>query len=183
MNSIDNIVDRVFLIEKLQRFLDQGGVMLVVIMFATLFLWMLILERYHYFYFVHRGVTAHVINEWLGRRDRKSWYALKIRSQLISRVRAKTECCLFLIRLMVTIAPLLGLLGTVTGMISVFDVMASTGSSNARGMAAGVSQATIPTMAGMVVSLSGMLFSVVLQRKAKTAIESLSDRMVMEDMK
>ena len=55
---------------------------------------------------------------------------------------------------------MLGLLGTVTGMIEVFDVMAISGSGNARGMAGGVSQATLPTMAGMVAALSGMIFSI-----------------------
>ena len=54
--------------------------------------------------------------------------------------------------------PLVGLLGTVTGMIEVFDVMAVQGSSNVKSMASGVSMATIPTMAGMVVALSGLLF-------------------------
>ena len=183
MNRIDNIFDPAFLIGKLQSFLDQGGVMLVVIMFSTLFLWMLILERYYYFYFIHGNVINRTIKEWLDRRDKRSWYARKIRLQLISLVRAKTERYLAMIKLMVVIAPLMGLLGTVTGMISVFDVMASTGSSNARGMAAGVSQATIPTMAGMVVSLSGMLFSVALKRRSEQSIESLSNVLAMEEAK
>ena len=39
-------------------------------------------------------------------------------------------------------------------MVEVFDVMAVTGSGNARAMAAGISKATLPTMAGLVVALS-----------------------------
>ena len=81
---------------------------------------------------------------------------------------------------MVAIAPLLGLLGTVTGMVEVFDVMAFTGSSNARAMAAGVSKATIPTMAGMVASLSGLYFSSALERRAKRSMQRVSDDMVLE---
>ena len=67
---------------------------------------------------------------------------------------------------------MLGLLGTVTGMIEVFDVMAS-GGGNTRGMAAGVSKATLPTMAGMVAAISGMLFSIQLEHfaEARTAQE------------
>ena len=75
------------------------------------------------------------------------------------------------------ITPLLGLLGTVTGMIEVFDVMAAAGNSNARAMASGVSKATIPTMAGMVAALSGLYFSVQLQRFARDKSEKLADRM------
>lgn len=168
------------LLEKLQGFLEQGGTLLVVIMFTTFFLWMLILERHYYFYALHNGVTKRTVDQWQKRRDKGSWYARMIRLQLLSVVRIRTEHNLGKIRLIVVIAPLLGLLGTVTGMIDVFDVMATTGSSNARGMAAGVSKATIPTMAGMVVSLSGMLFSVALQRRAKSSLEVLSNELGLE---
>ena len=54
-----------------------------------------------------------------------------------------------------------------TGMVEVFEVMAVTGSSNARLMAAGISKATIPTMAGLVASLSGILMTNILDRAAK----------------
>jgi biopolymer transport protein ExbB len=60
------------------------------------------------------------------------------------------------IKLLVAICPMLGLLGTVTGMISVFDVMATQGSSDPKLMASGISLATLPTMAGMVAALAGM---------------------------
>ncbi|MCE7629768.1 MotA/TolQ/ExbB proton channel family protein, partial [Vibrio fluvialis] len=53
----------------------------------------------------------------------------------------------------------------VTGMISVFDVMATQGSSNPKLMASGISLATLPTMAGMVAALAGMF---VHARLAKT---------------
>ena len=70
---------------------------------------------------------------------------------------------------------MLGLLGTVTGMIEVFDVMATSGSGNARGMAMGVSKATLPTMAGMVAALSGMLFSIQFQRFANDESDRVED--------
>ncbi len=78
------------------------------------------------------------------------------------------------ISLMVQICPLLGLLGTVVGMVSVFDVMAFEGSGNARAMAAGISKATIPTMAGMVGALVGLYFenSVKLKSKKYLALAS-----------
>ena len=78
---------------------------------------------------------------------------------------------------LVALCPLLGLLGTVTGMIEVFDVMALTGSGNPRAMASGVAKATIPTMAGMVAALSGLIFSTQLQNKAKTETEAVADRL------
>ena len=71
------------------------------------------------------------------------------------------------IKTLVAAAPLFGLLGTVTGMVEVFDVMAITGSSNARAMAAGISKATLPTMSGMVASLSGLFFIAQLESRSK----------------
>jgi biopolymer transport protein ExbB len=53
--------------------------------------------------------------------------------------------------------------------------MASQGTSNPRLMAAGISMATIPTMAGMVAALSGVFFSSRLESKVKIAREKLVD--------
>ena len=76
--------------------------------------------------------------------------------------------------------PLFGLLGTVTGMIEVFDAMAFSGSGNARSMASGVSKATIPTMAGMVGALSGVFLVTILTRKVETEVELLDDSLTMD---
>jgi len=81
---------------------------------------------------------------------------------MVSQVKERTDTNVGIIKTLVALLPLLGLLGTVTGMIEVFDVMALSGSSNARLMAGGVFKATIPTMAGMTAALSGLYFSTVL---------------------
>ena len=82
---------------------------------------------------------------------------------------------------MVALCPLLGLMGTVTGMIEVFDVMALSGSGNARSMASGVSKATIPTMAGMVGALSGVFLVTVLNQKVNREVEDLEDNLTTGD--
>ena len=78
------------------------------------------------------------------------------------------------------ISPLLGLLGTVTGMIEVFEVMAISGSGNPRSMASGVSKATVPTMAGMVAALSGVAMSAYLENKARREREFIADELIIE---
>ena len=78
------------------------------------------------------------------------------------------------------ILPLLGLLGTVVGMIKVFDVMTFFGTGNARLMASGVSQATIPTMAGLVAAISGLYIANFLKRKADVEVAKVSDLLVNE---
>jgi biopolymer transport protein ExbB len=84
-----------------------------------------------------------------------------------------------LIQTCVALCPLLGLLGTVTGMVEVFEVMAISGSGNPRSMASGVSKATIPTMAGMVAALSGIAMSTYLLRKAGRERELITDHLVI----
>lgn len=163
--------------DNLQQFLEMGGDVLLIIMVATFFMWAFILERIAYYQFAHHTVVKRAINKWAARTDHRSWYAHAVRDQLISEVRQKTEQNITLIKTLVAIAPLLGLLGTVTGMIEVFDVMAATGSSNVRAMSAGVSKATIPTMAGMVAALSGLIFSNRLERRGLRATQSVADAM------
>lgn len=166
---------------QLAGFLEQGGIVLHSIMLTTFLLWLLILERQHYFRYDHHSLCNKVVDAWLKRDEHKSWHAEKIRLQFLSIVNIRAQRNLSTIKLIVMVAPLLGLLGTVTGMINVFDVMAATGSSNARAMAAGVSKATIPTMAGMVVSLSGLLFSVFLRRKAASLLDSLAGSLIVKE--
>jgi biopolymer transport protein ExbB len=72
-------------------------------------------------------------------------------------------------------------MGTVTGMIEVFDVMAISGSGNARSMASGVSKATIPTMAGMVGALSGVFLITILNQKISKESEELEDHLTSEE--
>ena len=89
----------------------------------------------------------------------------------------KAEQNVTMTKALVALAPLLGLLGTVTGMVAVFDVMAITNGADAKAMSAGVSRATIPTMAGMVASLSGILFTSGMDRRVNRSVQQVEDAM------
>ena len=162
-------------VAAVRDFVEQGGNVLLVIAFVTAVMWTLIYERFWYFRTQHRQEVARVKSLWQARADHSSWTAHQIRRMLISDVRLKLQRNLGPIQTVVKLCPMLGLLGTVTGMIEVFDVMAIAGSGNARGMAAGVSKATLPTMAGMVAALTGMLFSIQLSRFAVDESERVAD--------
>jgi len=164
----------------IQVFMGQGGPILNWILLLTFALWALIVERYAYFWFQHRRVFNEAVTKWEARQDKKSWYAAQYRNMLISQARTQIESNVSMVKTMVAMAPLFGLLGTVTGMVAVFEVMKVLGTGNARAMASGVSQATIPTMAGMVVAISGLYFSFALRRKADREVERLQDTLVQE---
>ncbi len=166
-------------LETIRDFIEMGGPVLWVIGGLLLFMWMLIFERLVFMRTGYKRLVknAHVL--WFNRSDHSSWKAHQIRARIISRVSAAAEDHLALIKTCVALCPLLGLLGTVTGMIEVFGVMAVSGSGNPRSMASGVSKATIPTMAGMVAALSGVAMGAYLQTRAAREREALTDNLVI----
>jgi biopolymer transport protein ExbB len=168
------------MLEWLFDFLDRGGPVLYAILLVCLFLWTLILERLWFFYRSMPSRVASYKRHWADRSERQSWTARHIRSYMISQFKLETQAWLSFITLLIAICPLMGLLGTVTGMISVFDVLAVTGTGNARAMAAGISQATLPTMAGLLVALTGLYFKARFQRLAQQGQQKLADTLIAE---
>ena len=168
------------MILDVQAFLETGGGVLLVIGVVTVIMWTLMLERMYFFSRLFPGAADAVQMQWEAREDHSSWDAHQIRRLLVSELRMQLEDGLPYIRVLVALCPLLGLLGTVTGMIEVFDVMAVAGSGNAKAMAGGVSRATIPTMAGMVAALSGLILSARLENFAADEGERLADRLEIQ---
>ena len=166
--------------DAIRGFMERGGDVLYLILVVTFIMWVLIIERLWYLTAEYRKERNRVIDAWEARSERKSWYAHKIRTAMISEVQSNLTSGVGMIKTMVALCPLIGLLGTVTGMIEVFDVMAFAGSGNARAMAAGVSKATIPTMAGMVAALSGVFISNYIDRKSSREAERLEDQLTMD---
>ena len=164
----------------IRDFLELGGWVLNFIALTIFLMWMLIIERVLFYNSGLRQMTRDVQKAWESRPERKSWNAHRIREALVSKVSMAANEGLSMIKTLVALCPLLGLLGTVTGMIKVFGVMAAAGSGNVRAMAAGVSQATIPTMAGMVGALSGVLLVTILTRRAEREVELLDDSLTMD---
>ena len=150
----------------LRDFFESGGYVLWAIFAVSLVLWALIIERYVYLRLVYPKDLQMQLQVWRGRSDQRSWFAQKIRAALVFELATRLSRFLALIKSLIAVCPLLGLLGTVTGMINVFDVMAVLGTTNPRAMATGISMATIPTMAGLVVALSGLFFSGRLRQQA-----------------
>ena len=162
-------------ITAIRGFFEAGGNVLWGILAVTIVMWTLIIERAWYFILDMPGRITAVEKEWHSRADQVSWSARRIREAMVSRVSIEANRNMLIIKALMAVLPLLGLLGTVTGMIKVFDVMAVMGTGNARAMAGGVSQATIPTMAGLVAALSGLYFVTVLDRKARNSVDYVED--------
>ena len=164
-------------LESIRDFFEMGGPVLNVIGVLTMFMWMLIIERLVFMRTGYKRLVRNALGIWSARSDKSSWRAHQIRVRIISQVVSSAEKTLGLIQTCVALCPLLGLLGTVTGMIELFEVMAISGSSSPRSMASGVSKATVPTMSGMVAALSGVAMSAYLSNKVRREREALTDHL------
>ncbi|NCX68869.1 MAG: MotA/TolQ/ExbB proton channel family protein [Betaproteobacteria bacterium] len=165
---------------SIRDFMEQGGTVLWLIAILVFFMWGMIFERIWYLSHGHNSYIDKLANQWNSRKDKTSWYALQVREKLISQAKSEINKNLSMIQTCIMLAPLFGLLGTVTGMIEVFQVMAFSGGGDARAMAGGVSKATLPTMAGMVVALSGVFASIYLN-SASTRHESNLDEIIKRE--
>ena len=166
--------------EAVSRFMDMGGDVLWLIAILLFFMWTLIFERVWYLKSGWKKDVSKAIGTWEARDERKSWNAKQIREKLISESKMQLNQYLPVIKTLVALCPLLGLLGTVTGMIEVFNIMAVTGGGDAKSMAGGVSRATIPTMAGMVAAISGVFANTYVTRNAQRQSQFLEDNLTTD---
>ncbi len=165
---------------SLRGFFELGGPVLYGIFAVTLVMWALIVERLWYLLGVLPQEMRTARRVWANGLCDGSWTASSVRRLILSEVGLNAERNLRLIQTLMQVLPLLGLLGTVWGMVKVFETLTVFGTGNARLMASGVSQATIPTMAGLVAALSGLYFSVWLKERAKRKMEELGDELGMQ---
>jgi biopolymer transport protein ExbB len=167
-------------LDIITRFMEAGGTVLWYIALLTFLMWTLVFERVWYYRGSLSRDVDQAIKQWETRSERQSWNARQIRRRLISEVTEKINQSLPMIKTLVALAPLLGLLGTVTGMIEVFNIMAVTGGGDAKSMAGGVSKATIPTMAGMVAALSGVFANMYVTEVSSREAKLLADHLTTD---
>jgi len=158
----------------------QGGTLMYAIAILTLCMWVLVFERVFFFKGTFKADVQQSLSQWEARTERKSWNAYQIRNAIISRMNEKIDANMDMITALVAMCPLMGLLGTVTGMIEVFSVLSLTGGGDAKSLAGGVSKATIPTMAGMVAAISGVFANTYLQRISSDEKSLFADHLTMD---
>lgn len=147
----------------------------MVVLIVSVGLWILILERYWYVLFVYPKDLQKAVDTWHSRTDHTSWYAMRIREGLLADIEITSGKFMLLIHATTSVLPLLGLLGTVTGMIALFDVMNVFSTGNTQGMATGISRALLPTIAGLVTALAGIYFCNDLEHRISIYQEEAKD--------
>ena len=169
-------------LDGLSALFDQGGGTLWAILVASFLLWILIIERYLFHWRELPLLRESLRQEWRSQRDDIA-DDLRFRriEALVADLRAAATRNLLTLNALVVILPLLGLLGTVSGMIKVFEVITIFGTGNTRGMASGISEALVTTMAGLFTALSGMLFVTNLQHRVEDVGRSFEAELVEDE--
>ena len=157
---------------SLLDFFDRGGPVIIVLFVLAIVMTTLLIERLFFFISELKDLSDISVQEVSAYKDVNSWVLNKIKSKNISVINLAANRNLLLIQGLIALCPLLGLLGTVTGMIEVFDIMAITGTGNARAMASGIAKATLPTMTGLFISIVGLFLL--------TAIKSTIDKATLD---
>ena len=186
------------------EYFRPGGVVMFPILIISLWMWGLIIERIIYFRKIERrdvtldqaveavrgrsaagideslisGLRAMVAVGFLKERMGSTELNRDILKRYAMRQRPLLRRRLAVIGILAAIAPLLGLLGTVTGMMTTFDVISVFGTGNARAMAAGISEALLTTQSGLLVAIPGLYMSIYLNRRAER-LEDQFDETIM----
>jgi biopolymer transport protein ExbB len=110
--------------------------------------------------------------------DEKKEYIEEVLYEKMLGARTRLERGLPFLALAATVGPLMGLLGTVTGMIATFRIISGFGGGDPKMLAAGISEALVCTATGMAVAIPALLAHAFLSRRAKGIVGSLEQTAV-----
>ena len=171
------MLEQLPVVRDIADLMSLGGIFVFFIFMSGVLMWALIIERLWYFKMILPKQAAKVEAAWRARPDHTSWCARQIRQTMISRLNGAMTAGFPVMQVLVPMAPLLGLIGTVSGMLDVFDSMALRGNADAKSMASGVSAAMICTMTGLAVSITGLYPVHYFRTKATRETELLADKL------
>ncbi|WP_080806797.1 MotA/TolQ/ExbB proton channel family protein [Desulfamplus magnetovallimortis] len=174
---------------NITSYLGSGGVVMIPILSLSFVMWVLIFNRVVVMrrLFIkniprreagelvrqnrmpdekYKGANSLLVREFLSRRSGEPALDAFILDEIVVRLIGEMDKYLAIIAVLSGVAPLLGLLGTVVGMMTTFEVITIFGTGNARAMAGGISVALITTQTGLLVSIPGLYMSGFLTRRA-----------------
>lgn len=188
MRPIDFLRDSWF---QLENYMQTGGPVMWPLAAVSLVMWLLIVERLVFIGRLYRrsmgfdearelllaghlpqghregGAVGLLVAGFLAVRSGDSRLDRSPLRETVRGLHRSLTDRLAVIGVLAAIAPLLGLLGTVTGMIATFDVLAIFGTGNTKAMAGGISEALITTQTGLLVAIPGFYMKGFLERRAR----------------
>lgn len=120
-----------------------------------------------------KGPVGSMLQVGIRHADRSKELLEELLYEQVVQERPKLERRLPFIQLAAAIAPLLGLLGTVTGMIHTFKMIIVFGTGDAKTLSTGISEALITTEFGLVIAVGALLIHAFLTRQVKAVMASM----------
>ena len=191
------------MLESAWGYLQQGGWVMVPLLGVSLILWALVAERWQFLHGLKKddldlagvlavcrgqrtlaratGLRSRLAASFVGARTGRAPLDRQVLAHLADRLDRQLERRHEAIGALAGVAPLLGLLGTVLGMIETFQVISTFGTGNAQAMAEGISVALITTQTGLLVAIPGLLESGRLRRQTEQLRLCLAETTQMID--
>jgi biopolymer transport protein ExbB len=157
--------------------LFAAGVTMWLLVLLAVTLWSLIAERYWYFYFVFPQSQEIALRRWKRYANAERGLASRARRQIVENVFADTHRSVSLIRSLVTVILLLGLTGSVSGLMRVLDASTLGGAMGQQLMARGIAATAVPTIAAGALVLLALFFTRALGDRADAETRLLADRL------
>lgn len=173
-----------------QERVEQGGSVGYVILGVGLVGLLIALERFAYLMLVGAKVRRQLKSD-VASDDNPLGRVLKVKdqypnvasdtlelklSEAILREVPKLTRNLTFIKIISVVAPLMGLLGTVTGMINTFQAITLFGTGDPKLMAGGISQALVTTVQGLIVAIPTVLLFTLLNTRSRNLINILQEQ-------
>lgn len=156
---------------QLDMLLDRGGPVMWTLAIIAMIVWSGLIEHLMYLREVTPGLrkqAMHLAELPTGIRS------AQLRRMHLNRARSQLQRALPLLRTLVVLCPLLGLTGTVLGMMEVFDGIAALGTTEPRALSNGISQAVLTTMAGLMIALPALYLVSLVERSIQRVMQRLS---------
>ena len=154
----------------LEELFVRGGPVLYLLFLLSGLIFYLLVDKYIFIFFKSKKFLINSVDSFSNQHSPGDTDYRFIQNTLISSIKREANKNIKILDGFIGMCPMIGLLGTVYGMIEVFEVLSFLGTGNPRAMSSGVAMATIPTMSGMVITVFGLYF----RQDLISRIESIS---------
>ncbi len=186
------------LTEAIQYF-HNGGPVMVPLLVVSILMWAMIFDRFLFLkrmelndiakddvknyiqknnlpdFGKYKGLKARFLRRFFELRCGKPSVDKYILDEVVMSFCSSVDKKLVYIGVLAAVSPLFGLLGTVTGMMTTFNIISVVGTGDAKAMAGGISEALISTQTGLLVAIPGMYMHSRLVKKAENLKHSIAN--------
>tara|TARA_B100001059_G_C17814087_1_gene574041 strand:- start:1420 stop:1929 length:510 start_codon:yes stop_codon:yes gene_type:complete len=136
----------------------RGGPVLYLLFLISFIIFFILVRKYTFIFFDSEAWVENKLNKFVDENPPNDFNLSFVEKTYLAELKRTSNANIKLLDGLIGMCPMIGLLGTVYGMIEVFEVLSFLGTGNPRAMSSGVAKATIPTMASMVITIFSLYF-------------------------